>query len=337
VIEALTWGSLSLAAVGSLFVAALAARRVLVARVERKRVETEARLTPVALDLLNDEPVELGRLDAAETEILAAVLSRYSAQLRGAETDRIAEFFEQRGGLRLEQDRLRDRRAWRRAAAAFALGNMGSRGAASTLLASLSDRDGAVRAAAARSLGRLGVAEAVEPLVYGFSRRELSRAVVGQALLAIGPAALPALRGMEDAPDAEARAFAVELIGLLGDATDGRRVMRRLVDASAEVRAKAARALGRLGAAEAAETLVTALDDRIVFVRVSAAHALAAVGDIRAVPALLRIARTDEFDAARAAAEAAARLDPDAVVAAAAVEGAGPHLAEAADLVVATR
>jgi HEAT repeat protein len=69
-----------------------------------------------------------------------------------------------------------------------------------------------------------------------------------------------------------------------------------------------------------------------VFVRASAAHALAAVGDPDAVPSLLRVARTDRFDAARAAAQAAARLDPAAVRTAAADDEAGPHLREAADL-----
>ncbi len=43
-----------------------------------------------------------------------------------------------------------------------------------------------------------------------------------------------------------------------------------------------------------------------------------------AAPAVLRVARGDEFDAARAAASAAAMLDPAAVRAAVARPGAGP-------------
>jgi len=337
VIEALTWASLALAAAGSLSVCTLAARRLLVARSERKRRGIERRLTPVALALLAGEPAALDELGESETEILAALLARYSARVRGDETRRIARFFEERGGLQLELERLRDRRAWRRATGAFALGDMASPQAVPGLLDTLADEAASVRAAAARSLGRLGAVEAVGPLVHGFARGNLTRAVAGQALLAVGPAATPVLRELEDAPEWEARAFALELLGLLGNATDGQRVVPKLRDTSAEVRAKAARALGRLGAKEATGALVARLDDRIAFVRVAAAHALAAVGDRSAVPPLLHVARGHDFDAARAAAAAAAQLDPDAVRNAAASMESGPYLAEAADILGARR
>jgi HEAT repeat protein len=210
---------------------------------------------------------------------------------------------------------------------------MGSRRAVPTLLGLMDDRAREVRAAAARSLGRLGAAEAVEPLVYAFAERRLPRSIAGQSLLAIGPAALERLRGLAGAEEPEARAFAVELVGFLGDASDDRLLVDRLRDTSAEVRARAARALGRLGAEEATAELTRALDDRISFVRGAAADALAVVGDRRAVPRLLALAREDEFDAAQAAARAAASLAPDAVVAAAGKPGAATHLLEAADLI----
>jgi len=47
---------------------------------------------------------------------------------------------------------------------------------------------------------------------------------------------------------------------------------------------------------------------------------------------LLAHAREGPFEAARAAAAAAARIDPRAVVAAAEQPGAGPHVEAAADL-----
>jgi HEAT repeat protein len=209
---------------------------------------------------------------------------------------------------------------------------MASPRAIPALLAALDDREAAVRSASARSLGRLAAVDAVKPLVHAFSAGRLPRAVAGQALLAIGPPALPALRDLLDADEADAREFAVELVGLLGDATDSRLVLQCLRDSSGEVRAKAARALGRLGAEEAATALAETLGDRIPFVRVSAAHALAAVGDPAAAPRLLALARKDQFDPARAAAAAAARLDPAAVLRAAGDESAGPHVREAADL-----
>jgi HEAT repeat protein len=329
---ALTWLAVGLAFVGSLSVSTLALRRLALARQERRTQAVEAQLESVALALIAGEDDDLPSLGERELPVLAALLARYSQRLTGSERARIAAFFESTGSLEREVALLDDRREWKRATAAFALGDMASPRAIPPLLAALDDREEAVRGAAARSLGRLAAVDAVKPLVHGFSGGRLARAVAGQALLAIGPSALPALRDLLDADEAEAREFAVELVGLLGDATDSRLVLQRLRDSSAEVRAKAARALGRLGAEEAGTALVDTLGDRIPFVRVSAAHALAAVGDPAAAPSLLILAREDQFDPARAAAAAAARLDPGAVHRAAADDDSGPHVREAADL-----
>jgi HEAT repeat protein len=329
---ALTWLAVGLAVIGSLSVSTLALRRLALARLERRTQAVEAQLEPVALALLAAEGDDLASLGEREQLVLAALLGRYSQRLSGSERARIAEFFESTGSLEREVAQLDDRREWKRATAAFALGDMASARAIAPLLAALDDREAAVRGAAARSLGRLAAVDAVKRLVHAFSAGRLPRAVAGQALLAIGPSALPALRELLDADEAEAREFAVELVGLLGDATDSRVVLLRLRDSSAEVRAKAARALGRLGAEEVGSALAETLGDRIPFVRVSAAHALAAVGDPAPAPRLLALAREDQFDPARAAAGAAARLDPAAVLSAAGDDDAGPHVREAADL-----
>jgi HEAT repeat protein len=152
----------------------------------------------------------------------------------------------------------------------------------------------------------------------------------------VGEPALPTLRLLVTAEGAEARSLAVDLVGFLGDASDGARVMERLCDTSADVRAKAARALGRLGAEQGAAELRARLADRVPFVRAAVARALGAVGDTDAVPELIRVARMDSFDPARAAAAAASRLDPAEVRTAAAMPGAGPHLHEVADLLEVT-
>ena len=281
--------------------------------------------------MLEGESVPTESFTENDAELLALVLSRLGRNVRGAGSERIGAFFERHGLVVRELDTLSSPRPWRRASAAFALGDMASSSAVAHLLEALEDPDAAVRAASARSLGRLGAVGAVEPIVHALAGGRLPRSVAGQALLAIGPPALPSLRALLAAPEPTARSFAVELVGLLGDASDDQSVLARLRDSSAEVRAKAARALGRLGAEQAGAALTAALDDRIVFVRVSAARALAAVGDPDAVPDLLRVARADDFDAARAAASAAARLDPAVVRTAARDQDAGPHLQEAAD------
>jgi HEAT repeat protein len=209
---------------------------------------------------------------------------------------------------------------------------MGSSKAIPDLIERLQDSEPDVRAAGARSLGRLGATDAVEPLVDGFAAGRLPRSVTGQALLSIGSSAVSGLRVLNEAEDPAARAFGVEVIGLLGDASDEDVLVERLRDTSAEVRAKAARALGRLGAEGATLELAERLDDRAAFVRAAAATALAAVGDHRVVSRLVAMAQQDEFEAARAAAEAAAQLDPEGVRRASAESGAAAHLNEAADL-----
>lgn len=125
---------------------------------------------------------------------------------------------------------------------------------------------------------------------------------------------------------------AAELIGQLGEASDGQALAHALADASAEVRARVAGALGRLASAAGASALRDALGDRVYFVRLHAARALGRIGEPEAVPILLEQARGDRFEAARSAAEALTVSDPEVLLRAAAAPGAGPHLHEAGDL-----
>lgn len=322
------WAAAALAVAALAFLFVLVARRLQLARAERYVRAEEERLRPVALALVDGERVEPD-LRRRSARVLAALLSRYSRWLTGDARAEIAWFFERSGGLEAEVAALRSRRPWRRATAAYALGDMASPRAERPLLDALEDPERDVRAAAARSLGVLGLARAVEPLVYALADGRIPRAVTGSALLAIGAPSLPALRRLERRAEPEVRAFAVELVGLLGDASDAAALQVRLRDSSAETRAKAARALGRLGAADAAAALRTTLSDRIPFVRAAAAHALGSIGDRDAIEALLDRARIDTYDVAHAAAGALARIDPARL----ASEASGaPHLVEAADL-----
>ena len=336
-IQLVPWVAAALLVAGLVFVVVLTLRRLAVTRGDRRRREAEARVRPLALALADGEAPDVVPLDEHDAQTLAAMLARYARWLSGSSRVHIAEFFDGRGDVAREIAALRDRRAWRRATAAHALGDMGAPTAVRALLAALADEERDVRAAAARSLGRLAAPQAVEPLVYALADRMIPRAVVGQALLVIGAPALPSLRGLEARAEAEVRAVAVELVGLLGDASDARALTERLRDSSAEVRAKAVRALGRIGASEAAAEVRAALNDRIPFVRANAAHALGMIGDRAAVPTLVVQARSDVFDPAHAAAEALVRLDPNAVEQVGTLASAGPHLREAADLLAARK
>jgi hypothetical protein len=326
----------ALAAAGWIAVSTLAVRRLLVARADNRRLQLEGRLRPFVLSLLEGDKVNLNALGDDEIAVFLALVGRFGRNLRGRSRTRLATFFEREGEVHRQLSLLESSRDWRRAAAAFALGDMASSWSGPALRAALEDPEREVRSAAARSLGRLGDPGAVEPLVRAVGEGRIPRSVGGQALLAIGEPALPPLRALLSAPDAAARVLAVDLVGFLGDASDGARLTERLHDSSAEVRARAARALGRVGAEQGVVQLRARLADRVPFVRVAVAHALGAVGDTGAVPDLMRVAKTDSFDPARAAAAAASRLDAAEVRRAAAMPDAGQHLREAVDLLEVT-
>lgn len=327
-IEALAEGAIAAAIASLVIAAALGLRRLSLARREARRLLLERDLRPRVLALIEGEAERLDGLDPARLRVAAGMLARYSRRLSGEPRARMAAWFAVSGHVERELASLRSRRAWRRAGAAFALGDMGDRRAEDALLALVQhDRERDVRAAAARSLGRLRSAAAAGPIVEALVAERLPRGRGGQALLELGDAALPGLRALTGHEHAEVRATAFALIGRLGAAPDARLAAAGLRDPAAAVRAEAARALGRLAAAEHTVLLRDALGDRIPFVRAAAATALGSVGDRASVPALLEIARRDVDEPAAAAARAAALLEPAAVQG-----GDGLHLAEAADL-----
>jgi hypothetical protein len=333
--ETIALGSLALASATFLLLAFLVARRVQLAAQARRRRNAEEQLRPAALAVAYGDEVGLGALAAwhANGTLFAQLLAGYARLLSGDARERIGAFFEARGAVMGEVRKLEARQAWRRAAAAYTLGGMSSGRATGPLLTALADDpDRAVRAAAARSLGRIGAVEAVPELVESLVSKRVPRAVGGQALLDLGAAAVEPLAGLLDHDDPDVRATAVELTGLLADANQAGLLLGALRDSSAAVRANAARALGRLGAGEAAAALRESLADRIGFVREAAAWALGRLGDPEALPLLLAAAESDDFEPARAAAEAAAAIDVETVQLWGRREGAGPHLREAADL-----
>jgi HEAT repeat protein len=333
--ETFAFAALGLGVASILVLLLLIVRRLAIARAERRQAAVDERLRPVALAIVHGDTPRLADLIQTHVDAaaFASLLARLGRQVRGGATERIAAFFEQRGYVEHELEALGSRRAWRRASAAYALGDMGSGSAGPALLERLvedSDRD--VRSASARSLGRLGWVDAAPALLEALVQHRVPRAIAGQALLDLGPGAVPGLIGLVDHEEPGLRAWAVELVGLVGAAGDAPPVLGRLQDASAEVRERSARALGRLGAREAAAGLRAALDDRVPGVRAAAAFALGQLRDREAANALLRQARDDAFDPAQAAAEALARVHEELLLAAAEREDASPQLREAADL-----
>ena len=331
---ALAITALDFVAISIVLMITLAIRRIILARRARRHAAAVRRVRPIAISLLEGEDFERPELSPGDQTVLADIIGRYARQLTGSAHGRIAEYFRGSDALTRSLRELGSRRAWRRAAAAYRLGDMDCEEAAPGLLAALDDRNRTVRAAAARSLGRLEVVDAAKPLVEALVSGRVPNGVAGEALVELGPAAVPELRAIAEHPSSRLRATAISLLGLLGDSADSPLAVRCLGDPSAEVRAAAAGTLARIGGPAAESALHAALDDRIPFVRAEAAAALGAIRSRAPLPRLLEMARTDDFRAARAAAQAVARISPVALARAAEEPDAGPHLHEAADLSV---
>jgi HEAT repeat protein len=310
----------------------LVSRRVLAGRSELRLHDDERRLRPAALAIVDGESGPADALCLRDMLVMSSLLARYAKSLDGTARLHIAEWFEDGPQLAATVARLGHRRAWRRAAAAHALGDMSSPNGVDPLVLALADPSRDVRAAAARSLGRLGGTRAVGPLIEALVDATVPRAVAGQALIALGADGLPALRACAASVDPEIRRSALDLVGVLGTASDAGLCATLLRDTSADVRVAAATALGRLGAAEAVPALITRLEDRLPSVRAAAAFALGQIGDPSAVPALLLEARSSAPGPAHAAARAVLSIDPEALRGAGETLGGSRFLREAADL-----
>ena len=321
---------LILGGTNSILLLVLVGRRLTLRRTEHRVQRVEEQLRPLVLEFVHQGGDLPKNLTPHEQGVLADLLIGYARVLRGSARDRIAEYFLEQGAIDREVDTLRGApRAWRRAGAAYRLGDMGSASAEDALIAALNDPDRDVRTAAARSLGRLRRVGAVNALLTALVDRRVPQALVRWSLLQIGEAAVPHLRRLMGSAEPAERAGAVQMIGILGGASDAEAIEAHLRDTSADVREQAAFALGRLGGSRSAAALLLALEDRIPTVRAAAATALGRLRDPTAIAPLLNHAATDSFEAAHAAAYALAVIDPQTVIASA---SRGPHLREAADV-----
>jgi HEAT repeat protein len=211
-----------------------------------------------------------------------------------------------------------------RAAACWALGEIGDRQAVPPLIQALGDGDGYVRAAACRALGEIGDRQAVPPLIQALRDGDSDvRAAACEALGAIGDGqAVPALSVWAHAGERVAQA-ALQQMG---------QAPLPLPEAVAQVVAQGAwgvlvRAL-RHEAVRAAVVelgtpavphLIQALGDRDWDVRVAACRALGAIGDGQAVPPLIQALGDWNSDVRAAACRALVKIGAPAV----------PHLIQA--------
>jgi HEAT repeats len=196
-VSVLAIAAFGLSACSVLMLGVLVVRRTYLASRQRQRLAIEERLKLVALELMHEglePPPDLG---LEEREALADLLGRYARATRGPTHERIVDYFERQGTIDRELVVLAEgKRGWRRATAAFRLGDIGGEAAAAALIEALHDADRDVRIAAARSLGRLRAAAAGAELVAGAADGRVPAALARWALLQIGGPTLPQLRLM---------------------------------------------------------------------------------------------------------------------------------------------
>jgi HEAT repeat protein len=322
----------ALLAASVVVVIVLFVRRSWLTRRERQWRAATDRVRPAVLALLDGDGAAGEGLSRLDEDAFASLLRLYATSVRGQARARITAWFEATGAVGRELGHLRDRVGWRRAQAAFTLGDMGSAAAVPGLVAALVDDSLEVRAAATRSLGLLQATEAIGPAIQAGIDGRVPRSVVTAAALELGPLVVPELIPLLEHERPGVRATAAELLTLLDVSGHAEPLVALLHDPAPRVRASAAAALERVADASATEALLGALADDDASVRVAAARALGAIGGEETLEALLRTAREDDFEPARAAAHAAARIDPGRVGAAAEAPAAGPFLAEAADM-----
>src|SRR3954466_10258394 len=220
-----------LVAANILLILVLLLRRWWVHRREQRHGRLVQQLRrPAILLVESDEAADPPALVGVERAVFAELLAGYSRQLSGSSKKRIVTYFEASGAVEEHVDRLRDRRSWRRAAAAFTLGDFGSTRAVGALIAALDDPAREVRMAATRSLGRIGAVEAIDSLVNAGVEARVPADVANFALLDIGAAALPHLHILATHSEPAVRTSAVEMIGLLGSAGDAPSVREQLSD-----------------------------------------------------------------------------------------------------------
>jgi hypothetical protein len=238
-------------AVAGLAVLALVVARARRTRRDRRSARQVASLRPLLVELLaaDDEPVAVRPLKRHELSRFEMLAGEFLTKVRGEGRDRLAAHFVESGAVAVAARRCQRAGRAGRAAAVDFLGVVGAGEYASRVAPLVHDRSQRVRSAAVRALGRIGAPDDVPRLLGCLEGdRSVSFAAVVDALVQLGPPAIPRLRDGLREPHVLARAASAEALGLLGavDAVEDLLAHLHPVEDD-EVRMRCARALGRIG------------------------------------------------------------------------------------------
>jgi len=297
---------------------AIVLRRAWRERETRRAAGRSEEVRPTLLALLAaDEPDPsalrtLASLDRGRWRILEPTVVTLLGKVRGGSRDALVALLTERGVVdRALRDTWR-RGAVRRCRAAEMLGSLGSPEAVPALVRLLGDHDPEVRLVSARALGRAERPEAASALLAALTGpRAVPPRVVSRALARLGTGAEPALVSALRHEDAQVRAVATEILGLVG-AVGSVPALAAAVrrEPSLEVRVRAARALGRVGLPAGVGALSEAAASPEVELRTVVARALGEIGTEPSVPVLTALLDDPAHPVAHNAAGALARCGP---------------------------
>lgn len=265
--------------------AALARRRAPSLKLARQGMLLAATSTEPPVDVSTVSTMKTG--GSSRAMMLAAV--KFLSSLKGQAHDDLVEYLDHGGYRKLAVRDLHSKDGLTRGVACELLGALAATDSAADLVELVKDNDRDVRKAAVRAVGRLRDADAASALIDSLEGdRSVSPIPVAAALLQIGPACEPVLRGSLHAPDPGVRAIACRVIGLL-NLTGARSEVIDLLQSDSEVRPRieAAHALGRLGGTRVQSPLLTCLASATdPNLRAAAAGALAGIADKQGLAAL---------------------------------------------------
>lgn len=290
----LGWIFLVLLAANLVFFVLLVALREHWLFYERRRLPIRERLEPVVKRLVEgrdpeNTAAELERtvagLDRTSRPVAAWLLLDLTRSADDETRQRIQAVLDGAGAIDAAEEGTRRRMPWRRALACEILGQIGAERSVPVLIDRLGDRRAEVRMAAARALGAIGSPQAEPALASAFlERTKVPTGVAYDALRGLGTAGAEAFsRGLERSDPTVRVASCFGIAAAAGDGgVDGAvATLTRVIesDDNVRVRTAATRALGVIGGAAPPHALVQAARDPELRVRREAVAALGGFDD----------------------------------------------------------
>ena len=325
--ESVGWIFVGLLVLNVVLFAAIVRQREQWALHQRLRERIRARLAPVTGRLLDGgnperdaeelRPVIAG-LGRHSRPVAAWVVLDGLREADEATRAAVVRVLRESGAVEIAERATRRRVPWRRALACEFLGTIGTEQSVGVLVERLHDKRAEVRAAAARALGELGHPAAAGPLKALFLGHErVPIGVANDALSRLGPVGAEAFR--EGLPSPESTVRVTSCFGIAGDADPARWAEARALleqrlraDEEPRVRSAAASAMRWLPAEDAPAALIDALGDPAPAVRRAAAMSLGAFDDPAAVEPLAGMVSDQDRETALRSAESLLALSKGA-------------------------